>query len=377
MATEALINPAIVTWARIRAGLSENALAKKLNLSKSDKVFDWEFGRAKPTFVQAQKIASVTNIPLGYLFLPTPPQEQLPIPDLRTVGNTKSHQASPEMMDILRQVRQKQEWYKDYLIQSDQKPLPFIGKFNIESSYLDIVNDIRSVLKVPRPEKGSWEDYQSQLIQSAENARILVMRSGIVGANTHRKLQVREFRGFAISDPIAPVIFINSSDAPTARLFTLVHELAHLWIGCSGISDMEDSHSKVEKLCNSVAGEFLVPKQEFLAAWSKDFSVDRNFLEISSMFHVSKLVVAKRALDHAKITAEQYWEFYNSELRKFREKESSGGDFYNTTGAKNSRILSSAVIAETMSGRLLLRDAANLLSITPDKIKTYARKLAL
>ncbi|NAX23654.1 ImmA/IrrE family metallo-endopeptidase [Vibrio sp. V39_P1S14PM300] len=377
MAEQALINPRIVTWARQRAGLSEDALARKLNVKNVGKVVEWESGETRPTFKQAQNIANVTNIPFGYLFLPEPPQEELPIPDLRTVANRRTDEVSVDMKEIIRQVMLKQEWYRDYLIKLEAPYLPFIGKYCVKDSVFDVAQDIRKTLNVPLPQKGSWEEYHRTLLKGAEAARILVMRSGIVGNNTRRKLQVSEFRGFAISDDIAPVIFINSSDAPTARLFTLIHELAHLWIGSSGISDLEHSHAKEEKFCNAVAGEFLVPQEAFYRIWNHQVSLVANLTEINAQLHVSKLAAAKRALDCRVIDAETYWEYYRAELNAFRNKKGGQGNFNVNAGAKNSKLFSSAVVAEALSGRMLLRDASNLLGIKPNNIKTYARKLAL
>lgn len=377
MPEQALINPRIVTWARQRAGLSEESLAQKIKINDVTKLAKWESGVAKPTFRQAQKIASVTNIPFGYLFLEEPPNEQLPIPDLRTVADRHVDEASVDMKEIIRQVMLKQEWYRDYLIKQDEPKLEFIGKFSIKNSVSEVAEDIRLTLQVPIPQKGSWEEYYRALIKGAEQARILVMRSGIVGNNTRRKLEVSEFRGFAISDDFAPVVFINSSDAPAARLFTLIHELAHLWIGSSGISNLEHNHAIEEAFCNSVAGEFLVPELAFYRVWNPELSLELNLTEIKSYFHVSKLVAAKRALDCKVIDAATYWKFYNSELNKFRNKKSGQGDFNINAGAKNSKLFSSAVVAEALSGRMLLRDASNLLGIKPNNIKNYARKLSL
>lgn len=377
MAAQALINPQIVTWARQRAGLSEEAFAQKLGIKDIAKVTEWEAGTAKPTFVQAQKVANVTSIPFGYLFLAKPPKEELPIPDLRTVGDKHHDEVSVDMRDIIKQVMHKQEWYKEYLLQIGEDELPFIGRFSTKDSVYEVAQNIRDELEIPLPKKGSWEEYQRQIINAAENSRILVMRSGIVGNNTRRKLEVSEFRGFAISDKLAPVIFINSSDAPAARLFTLVHELAHLWIGSSGVSDLSDDHAEEEKFCNAVAGEFLVPEDAFYEMWNPHVSLLNNTIEISSRFHVSKLVVARRALDCGVIDSGAYWAFYQNEMKAFKRKKSGGGDFNITAGARNSALFSSAVVAEALSGRMLLRDAGSLLGIQPSKIKTYASKLTL
>lgn len=370
----ALINPEMLIWARHRSRLSTTVLAKKLNVTE-EKLDEWESGDRKITFIQAQKFATATSIPFGFLFLPNPPTEDLPLPDLRTVKGQHHKDPSPELRDIVHQVIKKQAWYKDYLISQDAPKLAFVGSHSLKSSVSHVVKSIRDTLNTPRPQTGNWESYQRTLIQAAEDAGILVMRSGIVASNTRRKLKVSEFRGFAISDNIAPVVFINSSDAPTARLFTLIHELAHIWIGSSGISDIASQHAKEERFCNAVAGEFLVPKTEFLQLWEKEDSFLGNIAKLTKDFHVSKLVLAKRALDCSLIDQETYNKFYKAETDAFKNKKESGGNFYATATAKNSHLLSRAVVAEAFSGRLLLRDAGGLLNIAPNKLKDFARRL--
>ncbi len=376
MTTQALVNPELLSWARIRSDLSEGALAKKINV-KIDKVMDWELGKMKPTFRQAQNIARVTNTPFGYLFLPKPPVETLVIPDLRTVGGNQAGTFTTELRDIIEQVLHKQDWYRDYLTSHGEEELSFVGKFTVDSSVSDVVEDIRKTLYIGLPQHGSWEDYQRDLIGASEAAGIIVMRSGIVGNNTRRKLQVSEFRGFAISDSLAPIVFINSSDAPKTRLFTLIHELAHIWLGESGISDGLQSHVKEEVFCNAVAGEFLVPEKPFAQMWQENTPLIQNLTLIASRFHVSRLVVARRALDIGFISQETYQKFYQGELDAFRNQTGGGGDFYRTAGAKNSIALSGAIVSEALSGRMLLRDAGRLLGVAPHSIKTYARKIGL
>src|SRR5690606_2778683 len=137
------------------------------------------------------------------------------------------------------------------------------------------------------PERGDWEAYMRDLVQRIEALGVLVMRSGMVGNNTFRKLSVREFRGFALVDDFAPVVFINTSDCPEARLFTLIHELAHIWLGQSGISDSEPAnHHQTERLCNAVAAEFLVPVSEFMPRWRTQESWLGNLPLLAAHFHV-------------------------------------------------------------------------------------------
>jgi Zn-dependent peptidase ImmA (M78 family)/transcriptional regulator with XRE-family HTH domain len=372
----ALVNPTLMSWSRQRAGLTEAELAESITV-KEDKVLAWETGESKPTFRQAQQWASLAHIPFGYLFLSEPPKEQLPLPDLRTVGGAALSEPSIDLLDTVREVVRKHEWYLDYLKEQEHPPLSFVGKFSSSSRVADVVNDIKSVLGVyEAPHRQGGDEYLRQLIARADAAGILVMRSGMVGANTHRKLDVGEFRGFAISDKRAPIVFINIADAPTARLFTLIHEFAHIWIGSSGISSVTPSSSrKEETFCNSVAGEFLVPEARLMPLWRETDNWVELLPELARTFYVSKLVVARRACDLGLISNQAYSQYYLTELNAYRDQKGGGGSFYRTAGAKNSKRFSRAVLSETFSGRLLLRDAGKLLGIQPAKIRTYADKV--
>lgn len=377
MTQTALINPAMLSWSRQRAGLSEVQVAKGLTV-KLERVEAWEGGQSLPTFNQAQKWAAIVHVPFGFLFLKAPPQERLPLPDLRTVGGVFPGKPSVNLMDTVRDVLRKQDWYLEYLQDHEFSPLSFVGRFNSRSSINDVVADIRRVLGVTDAfARMGYDDYVRALVSGAEEAGILVMRSGVALGNTHRKLDVSEFRGFAISNAMAPVVFINSADAPTARLFTLMHELAHIWIGSSGVSD-GNSHSarEEEAFCNAVAGEFLAPELVFRVHWDSDVHWEENLAPLAGRFRVSTMVIARRACDLGYISSDQYGAYYRRILQEYRDKDGSGGDFYRTAAIRNSSRLSKAVLAEAQSGRILLRDAGKLLGVQPAKLKTYGMKLS-
>ena len=377
MTQTAFINPAILSWSRQRAGLSEAQVAKGLTV-KLERVKAWEGGESLPSFTQAQKWAAVVHIPFGFLFLKTPPQERLPLPDLRTVGGVFPDKPSLNLLDTVRDVLRKQDWYLEYLQDHERSPLPFVGSFDSRSPIEDVVTDIRRVLGVTDDfARMTYEDYFKALVSGAEEAGILVMRSGVALGNTHRKLDVSEFRGFAISNALAPVVFINSADAPTARLFTLMHELAHIWIGSTGVSD-GSSHSarQEEAFCNSVAGEFLAPELFFRTQWDSNVHWEQNLAPLAGRFRVSTLVIARRARDLSYISSDQYGAYYRRILQEYRDKGGNGGDYYRTAAIRNSTRLSKAVLAEAQSGRILLRDAGKLLGVQPAKLKTYGMKLS-
>jgi len=368
---QALVNADLLSWARERAGLSIPALAEKMKAG-AEKLEKWESGEERPSFVQAQKLAKIMCVPFGYLFLEKRPEEDFPLPDLRTIGGARVREPSPELRDVVRDVLLKQEWYLEYLKeQGGAQKLAFVGKFTTSATFQSVVADMKRTLKTPdKP-----GDLFSALVATAEEAGILVMRSGIVGTNTHRALQVDDFRGFAIADFFAPVVFINSADAPSARLFTLVHELAHLWIGSSGVSEVGAvMHRREEIFCNRVAAEFLVPEADFLQAWNHQTEWRFN-LRLSARFQVSAIVIAQRALTLDLIDQAQFSLFYKDEIGKTKAKNTGGGDFYMNAAVRNSRLLSRAVVHEALSGRMLLRDAGRLLGVPPNKISEYEKRI--
>jgi len=302
------------------------------------------------------------------------------LPDLRTVGGVPVPRPSIDLLETVRIALQRQEWYLEYQKDHGLEPLPFVGRFGLNSPVVEVAADIRSVLNVAREEgQRTWEIYFRELVEAAERVGVLVMRSGIVGNNTHRKLDVSEFRGFAVSDPHAPVVFINSADAPAARLFTLMHELAHIWVGASGVSNVAPSNNRREEVfCNAVAGEFLVPREIFLPYWHAG-SADLNLrvAESARRFHVSRFVIMRRALDLGLVDQATYSDHYLEMLAAFRNLEGGGGNFYRTAGAKNSLRFAQAVVTEALSGRLLLREAGHLLGVQPNKIREFADQLGI
>ncbi|MBX4508247.1 XRE family transcriptional regulator [Klebsiella oxytoca] len=377
MADLAYINPQIFNWARARAQVSEEDLSHSLGV-KLEKVIGWSSGDQKPTFGQAQKLASKLHIPFAFFFLPSPPIDVLPIPDLRTPGNHGLANISVDLKDTIASVVRRQEWYKDYLKDQNAEPLGFIGSYDVNSNPDDVAESIRQTLglKDLNPRGLNWEEYQRKIVEGAEAAGILVMRSGIVENNTRRPLSVSEFRGFAISDNHAPVVFVNLRDAPSARLFTLLHELAHLWLGQSGVSSVgafEDRRE--ERFCNAVAGEFLAPAREVTALWSEDKELNDNVSDIARTFHVSRYVIIRRAFDLGLVSYDTYQDYYRELINQFNNADGGGGNFYAIAKNKNSALFSKVLLNEALSGKVLLRDAGKLLGISPAKLKQYAMEI--
>tara|TARA_R110001599_G_scaffold298022_1_gene502319 strand:- start:8713 stop:9858 length:1146 start_codon:yes stop_codon:yes gene_type:complete len=374
------INPDILRWARERAQLSIDALARKLNTS-GDTLEAWEKGEKRITIKQAKTVAEKTYVPFGYLFLKKTPEENLPIPDLRTIDGEQVRQPSAELLKIIQIVLAQQGWYQEYLNTQGTDKNSVIGRFSIKDSVSTIVEDMRFVLNVdPHPVRGNWEDYVRDLVNRIEEAGILVIRQGDLGHHS-KPLSVEEFRGFAIYDEIAPVIFVNQSDVPSARLFTLIHELAHIWIGQSGVSDGNaNTHRREEVLCNAVAAEFLVPGDEFLPRWNDLEDWTDNLPSLEAHFRVSTWVLARRALTFNLINNAQYNQyiaFVKRQYERLNRDRDGGPTYYMTKKSQLSERFSRALVAETLSGRVLLRDAAQLLNMKPHNINNFAKELGI
>ena len=375
--TRAIVNPGILVWARKRAGIDLHVLARKLNV-KPERLLSWEDGDGKPTFIQARNFAHHTYVPFGYLFLEQPPKEEIPIPDLRTLGDKAPKEISVNLRDTIKAVFQRQLWYKEYRLEQDAADIEIVGRLSGERNAKIIATDMRTWMETGNLSRGgSWGNYWRDLVNRVEALEILVMRGSMVGNNTSRPLSVDEFRGFAIADPCAPVVFINTGDYPGSRLFTLLHELTHIWIGKSGISDAKlDSKQEIETLCNAVAAEFLAPEARFLELWhSGTNNWEARFAKLAKYFHVSRWVIARRAFELQLIKEKEYWSFVNNLQENYEKTQKKfKADYNKLQTLKVSRRFVEAVASEALSGRMLLQDAWRLTGIRPEKLADYAHK---
>lgn len=382
---KALINNRILEWASDRAGLDADGLSGKLNTSV-DRVASWLSGDEKPTFRQAQKLAAALNIPFGFLFLNNPPADEVAIPDLRTVGGDPARKLDLNFRDLLKDVMFKRDWYRDFMVEMDGEPRPFVGRFALTADAKVIAADMRRTLLPPdgdMPRAANSEALLSELMKAAEAAGVWVMRNGVVGNNTRRPLSVRQFRGFAISDPLVPLIFINGKDAKAAQLFTLAHELAHIWLGESGISNVQIGetdfgvHRTVERKCNEVAAEFLVPEVSIRESWRADHSFSDNLDNNVRRYRVSRIVIARRAFDLGLCDEDEYRRLYGIEQAQWDRdaaEDDGGGDFYRNLPIRNGSRFTNSVVGQAISGQLLLRQAAALLNTQPASLVKFHQK---
>ncbi len=383
------LQPDCLRWARERAGLSVPDLAKKLKVGEG-KVVAWEQS-GEITLSNAEKLARATYVPIGALFLPNPPNEKLPIKDFRTVNSQGVSVSSPELLEVVNEALLRQDWYRDYIIDNDGEELAFVGSLKPSHDYSGAAKRIRDEIDWDVEDWDqntkrtlSWEFVLSGRIEAVEKVGILVMRSGIVNNNSHRSLSLSIFRGFALSDNYAPLIFINGQDAKAAQMFTLAHELVHVWLGESGVTNLDQTRPSeigVEPFCNAVAAELLVPLEAIKGYWPLTGPDDRittnRIKQTAKHFRVSSLVILRRLLDAKFIRDEDFQRLYTDEVTQFgKAPKRGGGDYYHLVHTRLGKRFVSALVDSTLSGATSYRDAFDLLGVkNAEQVRQLATRL--
>lgn len=359
------VRPEVLRWACERAGFTLGELAHRIPQLPA-----WERGEKQPTLKQLEGFAKATHTPIGFLFLAEPPEERVPIPDFRTVGDAGIRRPSPDLLDTLYLCQQRQDWYRDFIRSAGEEPLQFVGAARVTDDVLRTAATIRDALGFDldaRRQMPTWTDALRRFIEQADALGVLVMVSGVVGSNNRRKLDPQEFRGFALADDLAPLVFVNGADTKAAQMFTLAHELAHIWIGQSALSDAQVSAlpaQTVERWCNQVAAELLVPLETFQSEHNRRADLRAELDRLARRFKVSTLVVLRRMHDASSLRGDTYWAAYEQEVQRLRElPKGSGGDFYLTQAVRLSRRFARALVASTLEGHTLYRDASRMLGV--------------
>lgn len=374
MNQEVRIQPNMITWAIHRAGYRLDDFAIQF-----PKVLDWLNHGKTPTVKQLEAFSNKVHVPFGYLFLPEPPVEQIPITLFRT-GKAKNAAISLNVRETIRLLQARQEWLSEYLQDTGAEPLPFVGKFGLGNTPEEIADDIRQTLKLPTDWASlapNWQLAKTQLAKKIEDLGIVISFNSVVENNNHRKIDPEEIRGFVLVDPFAPFLFVNSADSKAAQMFTLAHELAHVWTGQSAGFDSDNmlpAADPMEQLCDRTAAEFLVPGQNFRNFWQDKPDIPA----AARHFKVSQIVAARRALDLGCIQRGEFFSFYHRFMHDFFKKNnhgSGGGDFYNTQKTRLGMPFLSHVNQALKSGQLLYQDAYRLTGLKGDTFQHLTQKM--
>lgn len=367
MPVRVLVRPELLYWAAERAGWSGDVVEDKFPRFSA-----WLEGAAAPTLKQLQDFAAAAHVPFGFLLLPAPPDEEIPIPDFRTRGNAHRDQLSANLRDTIYACQRRQDWFHEFAATHGFEPIQFVGSARIGEPPEPVAMRIRTTIGFDMDRRSalrSWEEAFRQLIDLIEAVGVLVSVNGVVGADTHRVLDPEEFGGFALADDYAPLIFVNGADTKAAQIFTIVHELAHIWAGESAISDAgvarenDDAH---EIWCNQVAAEVLVPRATITADYRGTPDVDE-LERLAKAYRVSTLVVLHRLHEVGLLEWEAFRDRYTDELARVKaiaargRSTSTGGNFYYTQPLRLGRRFARAVVKDTREGGTAYGEAYRLL----------------
>lgn len=360
------VKPSIFEW------VLQNIDFENIKAKKKDDFFLWMTDKKIPTFNQLEQFSKATNIPFGYFFLSTPPVEKMELLEYRTVDSLEIGKPSRNLIDTINEMEAVQEWMRDYVKGTDLGELNYVGALKENKDISTIASTIMESLRLSTEWfldcSDSWDSFKL-LRERLEDIGTIVMMNGIVGSNTHRSLDINEFRAFTIIDKYAPLIFINANDSPYGRLFSLAHEMTHIWLGVNSFyNDYQhpiNGISSLEVLCNAVAAELLVPIKMFNTSWREDKTdnIEEKISNIAGYFRCGTIVIARRALDQALIDKATYAKLAKSAIAKYREKRSeqgSGGNYYNTLKTRIDKRLVLALSNSVYEGRTTFIEAFRL-----------------
>ena len=350
MSTHVAVTQSVLAWALQRADRSYEETVKKF-----PKLGDWMSGDALPSLRELEKFASFTHVSLGALIMPEPPDEALPIADMRTRGSKVIERPSGNLLDTIDRYQQFQDWYHDYAREQGAQKLPFLGSVSTQDNPHMVAHRVRELLLLDQITATTPEQWRRDIVKALEEVGVLVMMSGIVGNNTHRPLSTDEFRGFCLYDVLAPLIFVNlAGESYGAQNFTLVHEFAHLLAGHSALSGGDHllGGTSEEAWCNRVAALALLP-DDALAAFDAAQSL-QDYRVAARCFGVSAEVALHRLYGARRIDEERYYELLDAVRADYggETHSSGGGNFYNTLTTRLGRPLATAIVTSTLEGRI-------------------------
>lgn len=379
--TRVPVPPEMLRWACERAGYDVHDLAPRF-----PHLPEWERGEKLPTFKQLEAFAKATHTPFGFLFLPEPPEERLPIPDFRTLKGRPAR-PSPDLLDTIYAMQRRQDWLREERIEGEGDPLELVGSARLNDDPSAVGQEMRRTIGLDDGWAGevpSWQEAVSELRRRIENLGVMAVINGIVGNNTHRKLDVEEFRGFALIDRYAPLIFVNGADAKSAQMFTMAHELAHVWLGpegegISGFEGLFPGGNRIEKFCDEAAAEFLVPARELRELWREVRDAPDSFERAARHFKVSPIVAGRRAMDLHLVNRATFFEFYEAYTKRERRQAEAagGGNFYNNQNTRVGAAFATRVMRAAKEGRLSFKEAYDLTGLHGGTFQEYARHLGI
>lgn len=376
-------NPEVFRWARESAGLELEGAARAIGIVPTS-LIAIEQGAKEPSRTTLSNMAKVYRRSLLTFYLPAPPRKGDRGEDFRTVAANRTVEADVDVDTLVRDLRARQSLVRAVLEDDeDVQPLAFVGSASMNDGVPALVKSIEQMLGVTRAQYRAQKDVGSAfalLRERVEHAGVFVLLTGNLGSH-HSAIPVEAFRGFAIADRVAPFIVINDGDAKAAWSFTLLHELAHLWLGATGVSGGGAPEMKIERFCNDVAGEFLLPRTDVMAVSNvAGHALDAQIAVITdhaNRWHVSRQMVAYGLFKAGRITLE-VWRTLEAGIRerwaaeRRREKDllkgSSGPSYYVVRRHRLGHAMLDFARHYTDAGALTPSKAAKVLGVKPRSV---------
>lgn len=400
MGTSERINPDILKWARETAGLSLAEAAEKLGLKDTakatavEKLYKLESGGGEPGQTFLRRAVAAYRRPLVTFYLPAPPKRGERGEDFRSQAGTVSARDNATLDALVRDVRARQQMLREALEDSDDgaEPLPFVGSARIADEPGKVAAEIRTILGVTEDQQQRCNGARplfALLRAAAERAGLYVLLLGDVGSY-HSDIGEDVFRGFALADELVPFVVINDNDAEAARPFTLVHELAHIWIGASGVSGplRDVPENVIERFCNDTASKFLLPPDaipDLSSLQTADFDrVNEAVGRLASMWNVSEPAVVYRFAQEGWIgraAASSLFAVFADRWRREKEREKQkkkpddmGPSFYIVRRHRLGAGLLDTVRRALQEETLTYTRAAKILGVGPASVPPLLRE---
>ncbi len=339
------INPEVLKWCREQTGYSISEVVEKINISDTkatskkeavsavQKLEKWENGKDVPSYTVLQKLASFYKRPLLTFFMPNPPVVQNKLVDFRTLDSLPHGKDSPEFAKLKRQIFYLQESLSEFQKNDGVEPLDFINSVSVNTNIFQFVQNIRQRLSFSYDEQRACK--KDEVLFSVLREKIEDLGVYVVIRGGFEKIPLDEFRGIAITDEYAPLILINGRDSVVARTFSMLHELAHIFLGISSESNYQQIRDPKEAFCNKFSAEFMMPTEEVNRIFPNRIeetsaSVIMNTLSLEAKKHnVSMMTLLYRLSDVEKISSAMVRQIENtikSRVKEKRETQEGGPD---------------------------------------------------
>lgn len=377
MAKGIIVKPTIIQWAIQSSGKSIVQVSQKFS-----KIDEWVSTESELSVSELNKLSKELRIPFGYFFLKKPPVEEVDLLKYRTIDNEEHDKPSRDLIDTIKLMETRQSFMRETLIEDGFLPLEIVGSANVNDDPKKLSKKIIAQLGLASDWNRKSNDTFNVLRKASSDLGILVMQNGIVGNNPHRSLDISEFRAFVLIDAYAPLIFLNAKDSLNGRIFSLCHELVHVWLGVNELyndsfyRDQTYLNEKLERFCNEVAAEMLLPTKLLISVFKRDVDAYSNVKSISSQFSVSALMVCIKIKQQNLVTKKTFdellgvlvEEMHDNLLAKEQSEKKSGGNYYNTQGSRLDLNFVHSVNRKAKEGKILYTEAYDLLGA---KGKTY------